>query len=226
MSELNKSSNMVPVYSQPAVADEKGSYAPNIVSTSVFIQKFKESKQSTLTQIFGVNGLYPESSSSESSDSVFETKRKRKETPIVTPKKMVKQKIDQTKNRGPSDQHLAEVGDLITSTARELNHPRWLFGDIDPGFFFGMVLSADPDSVEVAWEKVEPQLQKAKVATKKGERGNEDFRDIKFVGRSLVRVVGKYDDGKLEKMNSFIKAAIFSNFRFKKNVGWVKYRWG
>ena len=97
MSDQNKSSNMVPVYSQPAVADEKGSYAPNIVSTSVFIQKFKESKQSTLTQIFGVNGLYPDSSSSESSDSVFETKRKRKETPIVTPKKWQKQEL--TKRR-------------------------------------------------------------------------------------------------------------------------------
>ena len=73
---------------------------------------------------------------------------------------------------------------------------------------------------------MEPRLRKAKVAKKKGEQDTEDFRDIKFVSRRLVRVVGKYDDGKLEKMNNFIKAAIFHEFHFKKNVGWLKYRWG
>ena len=117
---------------------------------------------------------------------MFEKRRKRKEIRIVTPNKVSKKKkVRGVEKRGASDKYLAETGDLVMSTAKELAHSRMLFGDIDPDFFFGVVISADHDSVEVAWNRAEPQLRKAKVAKKKGERDTEDFRNIKLVRNFL-----------------------------------------
>ena len=106
----------------------------------------------------------------------------------------------------------AQVGDIVTSTVKELNHPLLLFGDVPPGYqLFGVVVGEDNSSVKVDWNKVEERLRKAKIV-KKGEKGYspETFKDIECVSRHIVRVVAKFDDcNSLKKTNNFVRAALF-----------------
>ena len=51
---------------------------------------------------------------------------------------------------------LAQVRDLVKSTAKELNHSRTLTGEIGPGYlFFGIVVSSCPATVDVSRTNVE-----------------------------------------------------------------------
>ena len=123
------------------------------------------SKQQTLTQLFAGQ---PESSSAEYStdDDAFVTPSKIKRThdkySLVTPPSAKKKR--ENKQLGEP----AREGDLVTSTAAELNHPRLLFGDIGEGYiFFGIVLEGDQTALKVSWSSVELGHQKARVIKKR-----------------------------------------------------------
>ena len=106
----------------------------NIVPVKDVIRSFKSSSQTTLTQIFGRDAL-----SSSDTDSNFEPKRKKRLHParIVTPAvKKLKPEVNPDwggRRESEFDATLAQRGDLVTSTAKELHHPRRIFGDIDAG---------------------------------------------------------------------------------------------
>ena len=72
------------------------------------------------------------------------------------------------------DRTFAQKGDLVTSTAAELRHPRLLFDDIDPGYVFhGHVTATDRTTVDVIWSTVEIGHRHAKVAKKQGHNKNK-----------------------------------------------------
>ena len=51
---------------------------------------------------------------------------------------------------------LAQIVDLVTSTAKKLNHPCTLTGETGPGYlFFGIVVSSFPETVDATWTNVE-----------------------------------------------------------------------
>ena len=191
-----------------------------IIKRSVLIDKFKSAKQQTLTQLFAG---HPESSSAEDStdDDAFVTPSKIKRThdkySLVTPPSAKKKR--ENKQLGEP----AREGDLVTSTAAELNHPRLLFGDIGEGYiFFGIVLEGDQTALKVSWSSVELGHQKARVIKKKGDKPGDFFKDIEWVSRRLVRAVARYNSGNLNRLNHFVKAAISAEFCFVKNVGWKR----
>ena len=140
--------------------------------------------------------------------------------PAVTPLK-----LPTDYPRPSSDPTLAQPGDLVTATAKDLNHPRLLFGDVDPGYmFFGVVVSGDKYTPKVSWNRVESALRKAKIAARLGKK-KEDFKEIKWVSRALVRVLGKFDDPHMARMNNFIRASIYHEFYFDVDQGWKKHVW-
>ena len=51
--------------------------------------------------------------------------------------------------------------------------------------FFGVVISANHDSVEVAWNRAEPQLRKAKVAKKKGKQAPKNLERVRVLRAKL-----------------------------------------
>ena len=111
---------------------------------------------------------------------------------------------------------MAQQGDLVTCTAKELNHPRLRFGNIAAGYFFGVVVSGDNEMVCMDWNDVQHNLKVAKVV-KINERARakyDVFREIKFVYRTLVRVVAKYDDPFMGRINHFVKSTIFLDFYY------------
>ena len=190
--------------------------AASTSSVNDYILLSKKSDQSTLTQIYK---RAPTSPLEDSDDDFVTKKRKPKVTPDRSysarspPKKRSK---SHKRNKVPD---LAQFGDLVSSSAKELNHPRYLSGDVDPGYFlFGVVRGGDEDTVMVAWNNIEPALKDAGSA-------KVDMKLMDYVSRNLVRVVGKYDDSKLIKMNNFIRATIYHEFTYKKGVGWVKFAW-
>ena len=83
---------------------------------------------------------------------------------------------------------------------------------------FGVVKGGDKDTVMVAWNDVEPAL-------KISESVNCEPYYMDYVSRNLVRVVGKYNNPNLRKMNNFLCATIYHQFRFRKGIGWVKFAW-
>ena len=118
------------------------------------------------------------------------------------------------------DVDLAQVGDIVMATALKLDHPRYRSGDIDPGYiFFGLVKSSEAKTVDVAWSEVEVGHVQAKVKRGKDE---VDYMGMICVSRSLVTVVVKYDQTNLDKLNHFIRAAIYAEFFFMRNVGWKR----
>ena len=51
---------------------------------------------------------------------------------------------------------LAQIGDLVTSTTKELNYPRTFSAEISPGYlFFRIVVSSFPVMVDVSWANIE-----------------------------------------------------------------------
>ena len=196
-----------------------------VVARSVLVDKFKSTSQQTLTQLFAGR---PESSPSEDSsdDDVFvksPKKRTKKRKPptcsLVTPPSVARKVKRVRDNVGEPVQR----GDLVTSTAAELNHPRLLFGDIDEGYiFFGIVTEADQTALKVEWSTVEHGHQKARVVKKKGEKKGDHFRDIEWVSMRLVRVVARCNSGNLNRLNHFVKAAISAEFFFVRHVGWKR----
>ena len=60
---------------------------------------------------------------------------------------------------------------------------------------------------------------RANVVRKKGE-GKEEFWSIVTVSRKLVRVLVKKNQSSVDKLNHFLKAAIFGEFSYIRNVGW------
>ena len=131
---------------------------PLIVPVTAIIKKMKGADQKTLTQIFGRQVIDLSSDESED-DEDFLPKKKRKmsikqEYKVITPTKLV-----------ICDRTFAQKGDLVTSTAAELRHPRLLFDDIDPGYVFhGHVTATDRTTVDVIWSTVEFGHRQAKVA--------------------------------------------------------------
>ena len=108
----------------------------------------------------------------------------------------------------------------MTSTAKELNHPSYLLGRIDPGYIlFGVVRGGDKDTVMVGWNKPEPMLRQDKGYI------NDDIKVIEYADRNLVRVIAKSNDQNLAKMNNFLRAAIYHEFYFRKGIGWAKHKW-
>ena len=200
---MNNSANTRPdviaVYSTPDTKPPSRTTTPNPkISLPV------TPVQTTLTQLFGRNVDSPiELSSEEQSDDDFEPKPKRRNFCIAT---------------------IPQVGDIVMSTATELRHPRLLFGEIDPGYiFFGLVKNDDKDTVDVAWLPVEIGHARVNVARKKGEP-QDKFRSIVTVSRRLVRVVVKFNQQSLEKLNNFLKAAVYSEFFYSRKVGWKRIR--
>ena len=115
---------------------------------------------------------------------------------------------------------LAQFGDLVTSTAKELCHPCYVAGRVDPGYIlFGAVKGGGKDTVLVGWNRPEKVFLKGKGAE------SNDTSIIGYADRTLVRVVAKSDDRQLAKMNNFLRAAIYHEFFFKGGVGWVKHKW-
>ena len=117
------------VLSTPVKEQQMEDYT--ITPVSVIIQKFKDTSQTTLTQLFGER---QEDSSSDDDDFVIKIKNKkdRKEPALVTPVAAKKRQKSQDTGRVMKlTGSLAQQGDLVTSTAAELKHPRILFGDID-----------------------------------------------------------------------------------------------
>ena len=141
------------------------------VPVSAIIQKFKDTSQTTLTQLFGE---IQKDSSSDDDDFIIKrkTKKERKEPALVTPVAVKKRRKSHDTGRvKKSTGSLAQRGDLVTSTAAELKHPRLLFGDIDEGYiFFGIVTKSDETTVNVKWSTVEIGHQKAKVGKKKDKK--------------------------------------------------------
>ena len=186
---------------------------PLVVPVTALLTKMKGADQTTLTQIFGRPVIDLFSDESEEDDD-FLPKKKRKmsikqECKIITPTKLV-----------ICDRTFAQKGDLVTSTAAELNHPRLLFDDIDPGYVFhGHVTATDRTTVDVIWSTVEFGHRQAKVAK---QNKKKQFRGIGCVSRKLVRIVAKYDSENLDKLNHFLKAAIYAEFFFTQKVGWKR----
>ena len=200
----------------PATVTVKKKKVPSAVSVSDYVLMSKKSDQTTLTQIYK---HAPTSPFEDSDDDFVPKKRKARVTPdrynlsILPEKKRLK---SHKRNKVPD---LAQFGDLVTSSVKELNHHRYLSGDVDPGYMmFGVVKGGDKDTVLVAWNDVEPAL-------KHFVSVNSEPNYMDYVSPSLVRVVGKYDDPNLCKMNNFLCATIYHQFRFRKGIGWVKFAW-
>ena len=79
------------------------------------------------------------------------------------------------------------------------------------------------NTVDVTWSRVEVGHMRANVVQKKGE-GKEEFRSIVTVSRKLVRVLVKKNQSSLDKLNHFLKAAIFGEFFYIRNVEWKSIR--
>ena len=102
------------------------------------------------------------------------------------------------KNRRKLDPKLVQFGDLVTSTAKELNHPHYISDDIDPGYIlFGVVRGVDKDTVIISLGKVEHVFLKDESAV------SNNVKVIEYADRTLVQVVEKLADANLEKINNF-----------------------
>ena len=164
----------------------------------------------------------PHGSSSDSDFEVLNAPSK----PKVTPVKSAAKREDRMKVSVPD---LAQIGDIVTSTAKELNHPRYRFGDVPPGYiFFGVVEGESLDMVKVKWNKVEHRLRTAKIVKKRSVADSEVFNTIDYVSRAIVRVVAKFDDGGTRGLNTFLRAALYHEFYYQpvgEEKGWMMYDW-
>ena len=102
---------------------------------------------------------------------------------------------------------MAQVGDLVTSTAKELNPPRALSGEISPGsMFFGIVvISLDPNTVDFAWSHVELGHKSSDIVKPDIGRCGDDLYVVVCVDRRLVRIVAKNDNGNVDNVNHFFE---------------------
>ena len=188
----------------------------------MLIDKLKSTSQQTLAQLFA---SCPESSPTKDStdDDVFMKSPKGKRKAPTCSLVSLPSAVYKSKRVNANVGEPAQRGDLVTSTAAELNHPRLLFDDIDEGYiFFGIVTQADQTALKVEWSMVEHGHQKARVVKKKGEKKGDHFRDIEWVSRRLVRVVARCNSGNLNRLNHFVKAAISAEFFFVRHVGWKR----
>ena len=190
---------------------------PNPVAD--YIQNSKKPDQHTLTQLFNKQNAHSDDSESDD-DFVAKKPRHQRKTPtIVSPNAQEIKRRSKAANRKLIPD-LAQFGDLVTSTAKELNHPDYTSGRVNPGYIlFGVVRGGDKDTVLVSWNKPEP------IFCKNTGVVNHDTKLIEYADRTLVRVVAKSDDQQITKMNNFLRAAIYHEFFFKKGVGWTKHKW-
>ena len=79
------------------------------------------------------------------------------------------------------------------------------------------------NTVDVAWSRIEVSHMCANVVQNKGER-KEEFRSIGTVSRKLVSVLVKKNQSSVDKLNHFLKAAIFGEFFYIRNVEWKSIR--
>ena len=187
---------------------------------SVFIEQTKKTDQHTLTQLFRRQSAQEFEDSESDPDFVTKkTRRKRESDPIVSPNSR-EIKRNAVKKRRKRDSDLAQLGDLVTSTAKELRHPSYLSGQIDPGYIlFGVVKGGDRDTVMVGWNKPE------RVFLQDKGWANDEMKITEYADRTLVRVIAKNTDQELAKMNIFLRAAIYHEFHFKRGIGWKKHDW-
>ena len=149
----------------PETPKKRKSFEPppfTITPVASLVMGFKNAEQSTLTQIFGqteighkVNSPIDLSSSDGEDDDFVQMKKPRTIGQFI--KRM--------------DSNLAQVGDIVIITARNLKHPRLLFGDIDHVYvFFGIVKACDLKTVDVSWSDVEVGHKKARVLETKARK--------------------------------------------------------
>ena len=115
---------------------------------------------------------------------------------------------------------VAREGNLVMTTAAELNHPWLLFGDIDPAYIsFGLV-QGGYRRINVVWSTVEYGHCQSRVI--KRSKVKRESKRIICLDRRLVRIVAKYNNPTVDKINYFLKAAIFVEYYFYKHAGWQR----
>ena len=171
--------------------------------------------------MFGRQSAHKLEDSESDSDFVSKKTRHKPESDIfVSPRNSREIERNAVKKRRKLDADLAQLGDLVTSTAKELRHPSYLSGQIDPGYIlFGVVKGGDRDTIMVGWNKPE------RVFLRDKGWANDELKITEYADRNLVRVIAKNTDQELAKMNNFLRAAIYHEFHFKRGIGWAKHKW-
>ena len=157
--------------------------------------------------------------------------RQLKKAKLATPVKPVKNWSFQSNSK--SDQknpNSAKLGDLVMSTARELDHPDYKTGKIDGAYiFFGIVRKYSQTTVPqreriwVDWSQVEKGHTLIKSENKKILNRHEiedDAIDLPAVLKHKVRIIAKCNNPHLDGVNTYLKLELLDEFYFIKPHGW------
>ena len=192
-------------------------------------------RQTTMTQIYDL-------SRSDDADSFVTPPAKRKAAAItITPAK----KVHMTAHKKNLElKNLFEIGDLVRSTAGEINHPAYYKGEIDKGYiilgavkdyrkreYFSGPGATDPEHMIVQWQNIEINGTRYHDAfdTRKIVLIYEDEHDwenvvVQFdcVNKGMLTRVGKFESNDVTKMNEGIQAMVWDNFWHSNRKGWMK----
>ena len=201
--------------------DEKGSI-PTMITLGL--------KQSTLTQIYNPND--EEESSIEEMLRPIKKTKKRKSTGTMG--------RTTVRSSEKFDGKLFEVGELVMSTAGDINHPAVDASLISPSYIiigsvtgwrnrkWALGQTTDFDHVVVNWMNVEAGGNRYQ-DFKDGNPCYEDdcrlfniFVNFDFVHTNKLNSLAGMDVGNVDKMNGFIKEMVYDNFCHGSKRGWMK----
>ena len=122
------------------------------------------------------------------------------------------------------------MGDLVTSTARELDHPDYKTGKIEGAYiFWGIVrkysqtTASRTERIWVDWSQVEEGHTLIKSDNNKilhRHPMDKELVNIPAVLKHKVRIIAKCNNPHLEGINRFLKIELLEEFYFIKPHGW------